>query len=62
MNRFLYLFMFPIEMITGTSESQSWFKQAAKLQNTRPLVFMSPNKNSVYYVMPRSSKPLDTCK
>ena len=35
---------------------------AEQLQNTRPLIYMSLNKNSVYCVMPRSSKPPDTCK
>ena len=33
-----------------------------QLQNTRPLIYMSLNKNSVYCVMPRSSKPPDTDK
>ena len=33
-----------------------------QLQNTRPLIYMSLNKDSVYCVMPRSSKPPDTCK
>ena len=33
-----------------------------QLQNTQPLIYMSLNKNSVYCVMPRSSKPPDTCK
>ena len=31
-----------------------------QLQNTRPLIYMSLNKDSVYCVMPRSSKPPDT--
>ena len=33
-----------------------------QLQNTRPLIYMSLNKNSVYCVKPRSSKSPDTCK
>ena len=33
-----------------------------QLQNTPQLIYMSLNKNSVYCVMPRSSKPPDTCK
>ena len=33
-----------------------------QLQNTPQLICMSLNKNSVYCVMPRSSKPPDTCK
>ena len=33
-----------------------------QLQNTPQLIYMSLNKNSVYCVMPRSSKPTDTCK
>ena len=33
-----------------------------QLQNTRPLIYMSLIKNNVYCVMPRSSKPPDTCK
>ena len=37
---------------------QSW----EQLQNTPQLIYMSLNKNSVYCVMPRSSKPPDTCK
>ena len=40
-----------------------WIRALAEqLQNTRPLIYMSLNKNSVYCVMPRSSKPSDTCK
>ena len=33
-----------------------------QLQNTPQLIYMSLIKNSVYCVMPRSSKPPDTCK
>ena len=33
-----------------------------QLQNTLQLIYMSLNKNSVYCVIPRSSKPPDTCK
>ena len=33
-----------------------------QLQNTQPLIYMSLNKNSVCCVMPRSSKPPNTCK
>ena len=33
-----------------------------QLQNTPQLIYMSLNNNSVYCVMPRSSKPPDTCK
>ena len=33
-----------------------------QLQNTPQLIYMSLNKNSVYCVMPRSSKPPDTRK
>ena len=33
-----------------------------QLQNTRPLIYMSSNKNSLYCVMPRSLKPPDTYK
>lgn len=33
----------------------------AKLQNTRPLIYMSLNKNRIYCVMPRSTKGPDTC-
>ena len=43
----------------------SWYlalKNAEQLQNTPQLIYMSLNKNSVYCVMPRSSKPPDTCK
>ena len=36
--------------------------QLEQLQNTPQLIYMSLNKNSVYCVMPRSSKPPDTCK
>ena len=36
-----------------------WWEQ---LQNTPQLIYMSLNKNSVYCVRPRSSKPPDTCK
>ena len=38
------------------------FESKEQLQNTQPLIYMSLNKNSVYCVMPRSSKPPDTCK
>ena len=34
----------------------------AKLQNTRPLISISLNKNSYYCYIPRSSKRTDTCK
>ena len=34
----------------------------AILQNTRPLISISLNKNSNYCYIPRSSKPTDTCK
>ena len=37
-------------------------KRAAKLQNTGPLIYISLNHNSAYYVIPRSSKDFDTCK
>ena len=37
-------------------------ENSAKLQNTLPFIYMSLNKNNVYCVRPRSSKPLDTCK
>ena len=37
-------------------------KKWEQLQNTPQLIYMSLNKNSVYCVMPRSSKPPDTCK
>ena len=37
-------------------------KLSEQLQNTPQLIYMSLNKNSVYCVMPRSSKPPDTCK
>ena len=40
----------------------SWYHLWEQLQNTRPLIHMSLNKNSVYCVMPRSSKPPDICK
>ena len=40
----------------------SWYHLCEQLQNTRPLIHMSLNKNSVYCVMPRSSKPPDICK
>ena len=40
--------------------SQMFFLE--QLQNTPQLIYMSLNKNSVYCVMPRSSKPPDTCK
>ena len=46
--------------------NSSWMKKAKakmeQLQNTPQLIYMSLNKNSVYCVMPRSSKPPDTCK
>ena len=38
------------------------FNSLTNLQNTLPLIQMSLNKNSVYCVMPQSSKPPDTCK
>ena len=38
------------------------FMVANSYYNTRPLIYMSLNKNSVYCVMPQSSKPPDTCK
>ena len=34
----------------------------AKLQNTGPLIYISLNHNSAYYVILRSSKDFDTCK
>ena len=37
-------------------------ENSAKLQITLPFIYMSLNKNNVYCVRPRSSKPLDTCK
>ena len=37
-------------------------RDAAKLQNTGPLIYISLNDNSAYYVIPRSSKDFDTCK
>ena len=39
-----------------------WIKPSEQLQNTPQLIYMSLKKNSVYCVMPRSSKPPDTCK
>ena len=36
--------------------------QREQLQNTPQFIYMSLNENSVYSVMPRSSKPPDTCK
>ena len=38
------------------------YDRTEQLQNTPQLIYMSLNKNSVYCVMPRSSKPPDTCK
>ena len=35
---------------------------SAKLQNTRPLISMPLNKNSVYFVIPHSTKGPNTCK
>ena len=49
----LALFFFKREQLR-----QNW----EQLQNTPQLIYMSLNKNSVYCVMPRSSKPPDTCK
>ena len=39
-----------------------FWRSGEQLQNTPQLIYMSLNKNSVYCVMPRSSKPPDTCK
>ena len=46
--------------IISVSQKKRPFSE--QLQNTPQLIYMSLNKNSVYCVMPRSSKPPDTCK
>ena len=43
-------------------ENTEYTQLPEQLQNTPQLIYMSLNKNSVYCVMPRSSKPSDTCK
>ena len=46
-------------------KGKNWIKKeptGEQLQNTPQLIYMSLDKNSVYCVMPRSSKPPDTCK
>ena len=57
-------FMKGAKTITGLAVKESMFNwfQREQLQNTPQLIYMSLNKNSVYCVMPRSSKPPDTCK
>ena len=45
-----------------TWQNHCFFSRSEQLQNTPQLIYMSLNKNSVYCVMPRSSKPPDTCK
>ena len=55
-----YLYFFSFEGETSNAFLKQDFRE--QLQNTPQLIYMSLNKNSVYCVMPRSSKPPDTCK
>ena len=55
-----YLYFFSFESETSNAFLKQDFRE--QLQNTPQLIYMSLNKNSVYCVMPRSSKPPDTCK
>ena len=59
-----YLFALGINLDL-TSKKTRWILNEsvwAKLQNTRPLISISLNKNSYYCYIPRSSKKTDTCK
>ena len=52
------LFQWIVNLLISFFTHHNW----EQLQNTPQLIYMSLNKNSVYCVMPRSSKPPDTCK
>ena len=52
----------PVWSSTFLSHEKTCNDPLEQLQNTPQLIYMSLNKNSVYCVMPRSSKPPDTCK
>ena len=54
-----FRFHFRYSLVVSKIDFKSTLEQ---LQNTPQLIYTSLNKNSVYCVMPRSSKPPDTCK
>ena len=53
---------FPVIYTFNSKIFSKSFRIWAQLQNTRPLIYISLNKNSNYCYIPRSLKDTDTCK